>query len=64
MSISLHDKLTITINAKVLRARAEETAIGFAAMDEESFAHLKRIVQYNAGDADRIEGEFRQKAFD
>ena len=33
-------------------------------MDEESFSHLKNVVQYNTGDADRIEKEFRQKAFD
>ena len=36
----------------------------FIAMDEESFSHLKKVVQYNTGDADRIEEEFRQKAFD
>ena len=64
VSISLSDDLTMRIDAKILRAGKEETAISFVAMDEESFAHLKRIVQYNAGDADRIETEFERKAFD
>ena len=62
--ISLRDDLKITIDSKILRVGEQETAISFVAMDEESFAHLRRVVEYNAGDADRIEKEFRQKAFD
>ena len=62
--ISLRDDLKITIDSKILRVDEQETAISFVAMDEESFAHLRRVVEYNAGDADRIEKEFRQKAFD
>jgi hypothetical protein len=62
--ISLSDDLKITVDAKILRVGRQETAIGFITMDEESFAHLKRVVQYNAGDADRIDKEFQRKAFD
>jgi PilZ domain len=62
--ISLSDDLQITIDAKILRVGKEETAVSFITMDEESFSHLKKVVQYNTGDADRIEKEFRQKAFD
>ena len=62
--ISLRDDLQITIDAKLIRVAKDETAISFIAMDEESFSHLKKVVQYNTGDADRIEKEFRQKAFD
>jgi hypothetical protein len=62
--ISLRDDLQITIDAKLLRVGKDETAISFTSMDEESFSHLKKVVQYNTGDADRIEKEFRQKAFD
>ena len=62
--ISLRDDLQITIDSKMLRVGEQETAISFVAMDEESFVHLRRVVEYNAGDADRIEKEFRQKAFD
>jgi hypothetical protein len=62
--VSLLDDLRITVDAKILRVDERETAISFNAMDEESFAHLKRVVQYNAGDADRIEKEFQRKAFD
>jgi hypothetical protein len=62
--ISLSDDLKITIDSKILRVGEQETAISFVAMDEESFAHLRRVVEYNAGDADRIEKEFKQKAFD
>lgn len=62
--LSLSDDLKITIDAKILRIKEQETAISFVTMDEESFTHLRRIVEYNAGDADRIEKEFRHKAFD
>jgi hypothetical protein len=62
--LSLSDDLQITIDAKILRIGEQETAISFVAMDEESFTHLRRIVEYNAGDADRVEKEFRHKAFD
>lgn len=62
--ISLGHDLSITIDSKILRIGEQETAINFATMDEESFAHLKRVVEYNSGDADRIEKELRQKAFD
>ena len=62
--ISLRDDLNITIDSNILRVGEQETAISFIAMDEESFAHLRRVVEYNAGDADRVEKEFRQKAFD
>ncbi len=62
--ITLSDDLRIVVEAKILRVGERETAISFIAMDEESFAHLKRVVQYNAGDADRIDREFQQKAFD
>ena len=61
--ISLRDDLKITIDSKMLRVGEQETAISFVAMDDESFVHLRRVVEYNAGDADRIEKEFRQKAF-
>lgn len=33
-------------------------------MDDESFIHLKRLVQYNVGDADCIDLELQKKAFD
>jgi hypothetical protein len=62
--ISLGDDLKITIDSKILRVGDQETAISFVAMDEESFVRLRRVVEYNAGDADRIEKELRQKAFD
>jgi hypothetical protein len=62
--ISLRTDLQITIDAKILRVGKGETAISFTAMDEESFSHLKKVVQYNTGDADRIDKEFGLKAFD
>jgi len=62
--LSLGSDLTITIDATILRKDPRETAIHFAAMDEESFIHLRKIVEYNSSDADRIEREFGKKAFD
>lgn len=62
--ITLSDDLQITVDSKILRVGERETAISFVAMDEESFVHLMRVVQYNSSDPDRIEKDFQQKAFD
>lgn len=61
--IILDSEIHITLQGKILRTDTQETAIAFASMDEESFAHLKRLVQYNAVDADTIDGELRTPAF-
>jgi len=61
--ISLSDDLKIAVDSKILRVGEQETAISFTAMDEESYAHLKRLVQYNTGDADLIEKELGKQAF-
>jgi hypothetical protein len=61
--ISLSDDIQIKIDSKIIRIGDGEAAISFSSMDEDSFAHLKRIVTYNSGDVDRIEKEFQHKAF-
>ncbi|MBN2516604.1 MAG: PilZ domain-containing protein [Deltaproteobacteria bacterium] len=61
--INLDTDIHITLQGKILRTEAQETAIAFSTMDEESFAHLKRLVQYNAVDADTIDEELRTPAF-
>lgn len=62
--LSLSDDLKITIDSNILRVGERETAISFTGMDEESFTHLRRLVQYNTtDDADLIEDELRKPAF-
>lgn len=61
--ISLSEDLKISIDSRILRVGKQETAISFTSMDEESFAHLKKLVEYNSGDADLIEKDLREKAF-
>jgi hypothetical protein len=62
--ISLSDDSRIVVDSRISRAGERETAISFVSMDDESFVHLKRLVQYNMGDADRIDQELHHKAFD
>lgn len=62
--ISLGHDLQIVVDSKISRVGERESAISFICMDEESFIHLKRIVQYNVGDADSIDEELHKKAFD
>lgn len=64
VTISLSDDSRIEIDSKISRVEKGETAISFISMDDESFIHLKRLVQYNVGDADRIDQELHHKAFD
>ena len=61
--IRLNDEVKIDLEGKVLRVGEDETAISFTSMDEESFFHLKRIMELNAGDADEIDRELAVPAF-
>jgi hypothetical protein len=61
--VSLSDDLQIVIDSKITRAGERESAISFISMDDESFIHLKKLVQFNVGDADRIDEELHIKAF-
>ena len=62
--ISLSDDLQIVVDSKISRVGERESAISFISMDDESFIHLKKLVQYNFGDADRIDKELHNKVFD
>jgi hypothetical protein len=61
--ISLGGDLQISIAAKIVRVGKKETAIKFISLDDESFIHLKKLVQYNMGDAERVDAELRRPAF-
>lgn len=62
--LSLSDDLQIVVASKITRVAEKEAAISFISMDDESFMHLRKLVQYNVGDADRIDKELHNKAFD
>ncbi len=53
----LSPKLNFIVQGKLLRVSPRETGIYFKMMDEDSFFHLKRLVQYNADDPDKIDDE-------
>jgi hypothetical protein len=61
--IALNEDFKISIDGKILRIGQQETVISFISMDEESFFHLKKLIQYNAGDAEHIDEELRKPAF-
>ena len=61
--ITLNKDTQISVDSKILRVEQQGTAISFISMDDESFFHLKKLVQYNIGDAELIDGELRQPAF-
>jgi c-di-GMP-binding flagellar brake protein YcgR len=61
--IQLAPDVCIAIQGMVARTAPEHTALMFSSMDEESFAHLRRLVQYNACDADIIDEELHIPAF-
>jgi len=63
INLTLNDEARLNIDAKILRSQDKETIASFLVMDEESFYHLKRILQFNAADSDQIEKELRQPAF-
>ena len=61
--IALNEDFRISIDAKILRIGQQETVISFISMDEDSFFHLKKLVQYNSSDAEHIDEELRNPAF-
>lgn len=63
VTIILNSEIQIRLQGKILRTEQQETAIAFSSMDEINFAHLKKLVQYNAIDADTIDGELSTPAF-
>ncbi|MEE9913227.1 MAG: PilZ domain-containing protein [Deltaproteobacteria bacterium] len=63
INLRLNDDIHLSIEAKILRSREGETIASFLEMDEDSFYHLKRLLQYNAADSDQIEKELEKPAF-
>jgi hypothetical protein len=64
-TIELHltKEALLNIEAKILRSKNKETIASFQTMDENSFYHLKRLLQFNAADSDQIEKELVKPAF-
>lgn len=61
VELALSPEARIEIEGVVVRSDADGTAIDFGAMDEDSFSHLRRLVQYNAADPDEIDRELRDR---
>jgi hypothetical protein len=61
--ITLSGDLQISVDARIVRVGEEEAAIKFISMDDESFVHLKKLIQYNLGNAERVDAELRRPAF-
>ena len=63
IDLYLNQEAHLNIEAKILRSKNQETIASFLEMDEESFYHLKRLLQFNATDSDQIEKELDKPAF-
>jgi len=61
--ITLSEDSQISIDAKIVRVGEKEVAIKFISMDDESFVHLKKLIQYNLGNAEHVDAELRHPAF-
>jgi hypothetical protein len=61
--ISLNTEPNLIIAGKILRLDEKEAIIAFLSMDKDTFYHLKRLLQYNAADLDKIEKEIKDPAF-
>lgn len=63
VTLRLAPDIHVSLQGTVIRSNRKEVAIDFFAMDEDSFVHLKRIIEYNADDADQIDEELVRPAF-
>lgn len=64
VSIPLSEEAIIRVSAKIVRSDDTGLAADFHHMDEMSFTHLRRLIQFNAEDADSIDEELTSPAFD
>ena len=62
--IGLNPDVVISLDGKILRSDRDHTAISFVSMDEDSFYHLKKLLQYNLVNSDRIDDELSEPAFE
>ncbi len=63
ITIRLADRVRIAVAGKITRSGPDGTAIAFTSMSAMSFSHLKKLIQYNLGNADHINRELRVPAF-
>ena len=61
--MKLNQETSLTIQGKILRVADKEAIISFLSMEEDTFYHLKRLLQYNSTDADTIDDELKDPAF-
>ena len=61
--LTLNEDAALSIAGKIIRIDEKEATIAFLSMDEDTFFHLKRIMEYNAPDADKIDQELKKPAF-
>jgi c-di-GMP-binding flagellar brake protein YcgR len=54
----------LEIEAEIVRAQGTAGALEFISMDEDSYSHLRNIVRHAAPDADAIDREQSDPAFD
>jgi len=63
VDLKLNEDVRLNIEAKILRSQNRETIAAFLEMDENTFYHLKRLLQLNAADSDQIDKELTRPAF-
>jgi hypothetical protein len=63
VTLRLAPDVHVSVHGTVVRSSRQEIAIDFIDMDEDSFAHLKKIIEYNSQDADQIDEELLRPAF-
>ena len=61
--ITLSPDAVIIAEAKIVRSDDNGMAIAFTAVQEDSFFHLRKLVQYNTEDADIIDNELNKAGF-
>lgn len=54
-------ELILNMSGKVTRVEKKGMAVGFSTINEDSFYHLRKIIQYNNGDPVKVDRELSQK---
>jgi len=59
--IALSPEVKIQLQGQIVRKSGDEAGVYFIGMGEDSFFHLKRLVQYNIEDPDKVDNELTQQ---
>ena len=59
VEISLESEISLSMSAQVVRTSTQTVALEWTSIDIESISHLRRLMEFNSGEPERINQEIK-----